>query len=110
MDDSRHTTLTLMEHADVPISTLSNWAAHYDSAFTQKTYAGGQCGAGQDLQDRLEVVRDQLRGRNQNDLSRGLIMTLTCGFGGALGGTRTPNLLIRSQMLYPLSYERWMPG
>ena len=35
----------------------------------------------------------------------------TCGLypqvlGGALGGTRTPNLLIRSQMLYPLSYER----
>jgi hypothetical protein len=29
---------------------------------------------------------------------------------GALGGTRTPNLLIRSQMLYPLSYERWAPG
>jgi hypothetical protein len=29
---------------------------------------------------------------------------------GALGGTRTPNLLIRSQMLYPLSYERLMPG
>jgi hypothetical protein len=27
---------------------------------------------------------------------------------GALGGTRTPNLLIRSQMLYPLSYERWL--
>ncbi len=27
------------------------------------------------------------------------------GFG-ALGGTRTPNLLIRSQMLYPLSYKR----
>ena len=26
---------------------------------------------------------------------------------GALGGTRTPNLLIRSQVLYPLSYERW---
>ena len=25
---------------------------------------------------------------------------------GALGETRTPNLLIRSQMLYPLSYER----
>jgi hypothetical protein len=27
---------------------------------------------------------------------------------GALGGTRTPSLLIRSQMLYPLSYERWL--
>ena len=26
---------------------------------------------------------------------------------GALGKTRTSNLLIRSQMLYPLSYERW---
>ena len=25
---------------------------------------------------------------------------------GAPGGARTPNLLIRSQMLYPLSYER----
>lgn len=25
---------------------------------------------------------------------------------GALGETRTPNLLIRSQMLYPLSYKR----
>ena len=31
---------------------------------------------------------------------------LTCGFSSALGGTRTPNLLIRSQVLYPLSYER----
>src|SRR5438270_13722493 len=30
---------------------------------------------------------------------------------GALGGIRTPNLLIRSQMLYPLSYERRLePG
>ena len=28
----------------------------------------------------------------------------------ALGGTRTPNLLIRSQMLYPLSHERWPSG
>jgi hypothetical protein len=28
---------------------------------------------------------------------------------GALDRTRTCNLLIRSQMLYPLSYERRMP-
>ena len=27
-------------------------------------------------------------------------------WAGALEGIRTPNLLIRSQMLYPLSYER----
>jgi hypothetical protein len=32
------------------------------------------------------------------------------GFVGAPGGTRTPNLLIRSQMLYPLSYGRWAEG
>ncbi len=38
---------------------------------------------------------------------------LTCIFVStrrALGGTRTPNLLIRSQVLYPLSYERWPYG
>jgi len=37
LHDSRHTTLTLMEHAGVPISTVSKWAAHCASAFTQKT-------------------------------------------------------------------------
>ena len=30
--------VTLMEHAGVPISIISKWAGHYDSAFTQKTY------------------------------------------------------------------------
>lgn len=38
LHDSRHTTLTLMEHAGVPISILSKWAGHYDAAFTQRTY------------------------------------------------------------------------
>jgi integrase len=38
LHDSRHTTLTLMEHAGVPISMISKWAGHCDSAFTQKTY------------------------------------------------------------------------
>ena len=36
-----------------------------------------------------------------------VIHLVTWGFVCALGGIRTPNLLIRSQMLYPLSYERW---
>ena len=35
---------------------------------------------------------------NMNDVSR--------GHTGTPGGIRTPNLLIRSQMLYPLSYGR----
>ena len=38
LHDSRHTTLTLMEHAGVPISIVSKWAGHYDAAFTQRTY------------------------------------------------------------------------
>jgi integrase len=38
LHDSRHTTLTLMEHAGVPFSIISKWAGHYDSAFTQRTY------------------------------------------------------------------------
>lgn len=29
---------------------------------------------------------------------------------GALGGTRTPDTLVRSQVLYPLSYERAYAG
>jgi integrase len=35
---SRRTTLSLMEKAGVPISIISRWAGHYDSAFTMKTY------------------------------------------------------------------------
>ena len=38
--------------------------------------------------------------------SKGHFMIGSGLWAGALGGTRTPNLLIRSQMLYPLSYER----
>jgi hypothetical protein len=33
-------------------------------------------------------------------------LTVVRGTAGALGGIRTPNLLIRSQLLYPLSHER----
>ena len=38
LHDSRHTTLTLMEHAGVPISVIGKWAGHYDSSFTQRIY------------------------------------------------------------------------
>ena len=38
--------------------------------------------------------------------SKGHFMIGSGLWAGALGGTRTPSLLIRSQMLYPLSYER----
>ena len=59
MRDSRHTTLTLMEHAGVPISIISKWAGHYDSAFTQKTYvtrARRTCNKGQAALARIHKI------------------------------------------------------
>ena len=49
---------------------------------------------------------------NEAPTSRLLVRALFVAVStSALGGTRTPNLLIRSQMLYPLSYERrWNPS
>jgi integrase len=41
LHDGRHTTLSLMEKAGVPISIVSAWAGHYDSSFTMKTYVHG---------------------------------------------------------------------
>ena len=38
LHDGRHTTLSLMEKAGVPISIVSRWAGHYDKAFTYSTY------------------------------------------------------------------------
>lgn len=38
LHDSRHTALSLMEKEGVPISVISKWAGHYDSAFTQSRY------------------------------------------------------------------------
>lgn len=38
LHDSRHTTLSLMEKAGVPISIVSKWAGHCDAAFTYRTY------------------------------------------------------------------------
>jgi integrase len=38
LHDSRHTTLSLMEKAGVPISVISKWAGHYDAAFTMRIY------------------------------------------------------------------------
>ena len=66
LHDSRHTTLTLMEHAGVPISIVSKRAGHYDSAFTQEDLRpcqrrGPATRPGrsrQDSQDRVALVRN----------------------------------------------------
>lgn len=36
--EGRHTALSLMEKAGVPISIVSKWAGHHDTAFTYSTY------------------------------------------------------------------------
>jgi integrase len=38
LHESRHTALTLMEHAGVPVSILAAWAGHYSGAFTMSQY------------------------------------------------------------------------
>ncbi|WP_436493189.1 tyrosine-type recombinase/integrase [Actinokineospora sp. HUAS TT18] len=38
LHEGRHTALSLMEKAGVPISIVSRWAGHYDTAFTYSTY------------------------------------------------------------------------
>jgi integrase len=41
LHDSRHSTLSLMEKAGVPISIISAWAGHHDPSFTYKVYVHG---------------------------------------------------------------------
>ncbi|MFI0406487.1 tyrosine-type recombinase/integrase [Actinomadura sp. 3N508] len=53
LHDSRHTTCSLMEKAGVPISVISKWAGHFDSAFTQKTYVHATT---EDLQTGAEAL------------------------------------------------------
>ncbi|MBO0892183.1 MAG: tyrosine-type recombinase/integrase, partial [Acidothermales bacterium] len=38
LHDARHTTFSLMEKAGVPVSVISKWAGHHDSAFTMRAY------------------------------------------------------------------------
>ncbi|MFT7835472.1 tyrosine-type recombinase/integrase [Saccharothrix sp. BKS2] len=38
LHEGRHTALSLMGKAGVPISIVSKWAGHYDTAFTYSTY------------------------------------------------------------------------
>ncbi len=71
--------------------------------------AGAHSAAGD--QERLAPVAAQsARSARQNRDPRARFRTSEASSSssthGAPGGTRTPNLLIRSQMLYPLSYRR----
>ena len=69
LHDSRHTTLTLMEHAGVPISIVSKWAGHYDSAFTQKTYVHVSDDDLQQGRAALAKIHKTSRGKNSQSES-----------------------------------------
>jgi integrase len=55
LHEGRHTTLSLMEKAGVPISIVSKWAGHYDTAFIYSTYVHA-------TEDDLTVGTDALGG------------------------------------------------
>lgn len=51
LHESRHTALTLMEHAGVPVSVISAWAGHHSVEFTMRQYVHASpddLGAGRD--------------------------------------------------------------
>ena len=66
------------------------------------------CRGGPDLHCVGERRRGATTGRTDTEKRAMLAMRLAC-CRCAPEGTRTPNLLIRSQMLYPLSYGRMAP-
>jgi hypothetical protein len=94
-----------MEHAGVPISIISKWAGHYDSAFTQKTYVHasdedlqrGQAALAKITRSHSAVRKCEMAGAKTK--TKGLAHSREQGSDlqilSALGGTRTPNLLIR---------------
>ena len=59
--------------------------------------------------DRSETMTGSQTTKAPTDVSagQGLVVAVSTS---APEGIRTPNLLIRSQMLYPLSYGRMLPG
>jgi integrase len=54
LHDIRHTTLSLMEKAGVPVSVISAWAGHYSAAFTMATYVHGEA---EDLAEGRDALR-----------------------------------------------------
>ena len=117
LHDARHTMNSLLAAAGVPDHVRAAWCGH-TVAVNVSTYTHAR-------PEDLVAARDVLAGicpartrrarvtqcdRSGPGASAGPGSLTAYGpglrFGGALGGTRTPNLLIRSQMLYPLSYER----
>ena len=70
-----------------------------------------RAGHGSSIAAEFRVFRDRFRDQGPSDpRASAHPHALTCEDVGAPVGIRTPNLLIRSQMLYPLSYGRPSPA
>ena len=113
LHDLRHVHATTLLLAGVPVHVVAARLGHADPSITLRVHA-----ITRDQQSALRScghLRAGYASRQLAPVSRSVSNEGPAGTGGgltldALGGTRTPNLLIRSQMLYPLSYERLMPG
>ena len=112
LHDLRHAAASLMIQAGVPIVLVSKRLGHSSISITSDVYGHLLQSAGREAAERAAALvprrpRDQsvTTGASGDPVDEG-DLGVSPGQKGAPEGTRTPNLLIRSQMLYPLSYGR----
>src|SRR5271169_7027205 len=91
----------------VPARAIMEVLGHAEIGVTMNTYMSCRCFVRRRPTRLTSCSEREVSGFGY---SKGRFMIASGLWPGALGGTRTPNLLIRSQMLYPLSYERWCPA
>jgi len=109
LHDLRHGCATFLLAQGVPARAIMDVLGHAEIGVTMNTYAHVLPVLHQEAADASTSCSEgDVSGFGSSiGSSRGRFMIASGLWPGALGGTRTPNLLIRSQMLYPLSYERW---
>jgi integrase len=112
----RHSGASLMLAQGTPLHVVSEVLGHASIAITKDVYGhlveGDKRAAAKAMTDALLGGIGSQTGSQRPGIEarRGVtdreVKPVTWENAGALGGIRTPNLLIRSQMLCPLSYER----
>jgi hypothetical protein len=118
LHDLRHTNASIALAAGVDIKVVSDRLGHSTTAITADLYTHVNRNVGRAAADR---IADVLTADDQALPSASLAQEasdwageegrscIAAGRWSAPEGIRTPNLLIRSQMLYPLSYGRRVP-
>ena len=118
LHDLRHGSASLMLAAGIPVEVVSKRLGHSSIGVTMDTYSHLLDGVGRRAAEAAmglvpRATRKDSRDHNvtttSQDKGKSIVADLekshlTSADDGAPGGIRTPNLLIRSQMLYPLSY------